>query len=106
MAELRGPVEPGRRASGVLIHPTSLPGRAIGDLAAAKRFLEWAAEAEQRYWQILPLVPIDEGGSPYNGLSAFAGNPLLVSPEFLVELDLLDPGEILAGEGIPYPDQI
>ena len=67
------------RASGVLLHPTSLPGAGIGDLGAAScRFVEWLSGAGQSCWQILPLVDADEGGSPYNGLSAMAGNVLLM----------------------------
>ncbi|HET8656639.1 MAG TPA: 4-alpha-glucanotransferase [Longimicrobiaceae bacterium] len=70
------------RGSGVLLHPTSLPGGAIGSLGAeAYRFVDWLAEAGQAVWQILPLVAVDEGGSPYNGLSALAGNPLLIDVE-------------------------
>lgn len=73
-----------RRSSGVLLHPTSLPGPGVGDLGpAAYEFVDWLVEAEQTYWQILPLVPVDGGGSPYNGLSAMAGNPLLISPHRL-----------------------
>jgi len=79
------------RVSGVLLHPTSLPGQGIGDLGdAACRFVDWLADAGQSCWQILPLVPVDDGGSPYNGLSAMAGNSLLVSPELLVRDGLLD----------------
>lgn len=65
------------RSSGVLLHPTSLPG---GDLGAeAYRFIDWLAAAGQRWWQVLPLGPPDRSGSPYAGLSAFAGNPGLLS---------------------------
>jgi 4-alpha-glucanotransferase len=66
---------------------TSLPGRfGIGDLGpAADRFLEWAEAAGQSLWQILPLGPTGYGSSPYGTQSAFAGNPLLISPERLVE---------------------
>lgn len=79
------------RSSGVLLHPTSLPGWGIGDLGGpAYRFVDWLADAGQSYWQILPLVPVDDGGSPYNGLSAMAGNTLLVSPDLLVRDGLLD----------------
>jgi 4-alpha-glucanotransferase len=89
------------RSSGVLLHPTSLPGRGIGDLGgAAHRFVDWLAEAGQRLWQILPLVPVNEGGSPYNGLSAMGGNPLLVSPEALVRDGLLKASET-GGEELP-----
>lgn len=71
----------GARASGILLHPTSLPGPGVGDLGEqAFRFVDWLARAEQSLWQVLPLVAVNEGGSPYNALSAFAGNPLLISP--------------------------
>ncbi len=78
-------------ASGVLLHPTSLPGRfGIGDLGPeAFRFVDWLAESGQTYWQLLPLGPPGEGVSPYQSLSAFAGNPLLISPEGLAEAGLL-----------------
>ena len=80
-----------RRAAGVLLHPTSLPGgHGSGDLGpAAERFVDWLQAAGQRWWQMLPVGPADSSGSPYNGDSAFAGNPLLVSPEGLVEMGLL-----------------
>lgn len=71
----------GARASGILLHPTSLPGPGVGDLGEqAFRFVDWLADAGQSLWQVLPLVAVNEGGSPYNALSAFAGNPLLLSP--------------------------
>jgi 4-alpha-glucanotransferase len=90
-----------RRCSGVLLHVTSLPGRGIGDLGdAAFGWIDWLAEAGQALWQILPLVPVNEGGSPYNGLSAMAGNDLLVSPERLVADGLLASDEI-GGEDLP-----
>lgn len=79
------------RKSGVLLHVTSLPGRfGIGDLGkAAYDLIDWLAAAGQRYWQVLPLSPTGYGDSPYQGLSAFAGNPLLLSLERLVELEHL-----------------
>ncbi|MGQ9505560.1 MAG: 4-alpha-glucanotransferase [Thermogutta sp.] len=79
------------RESGILLHPTSLPTpTGIGDLgASAYRFVEWLALAKQRYWQVLPLGPVDDWGSPYSSPSAFAGNELLISPELLVEDGLL-----------------
>jgi 4-alpha-glucanotransferase len=81
------------RASGVLLHPTSLPGGEIGDIGeVAYQFVDWLADAGQSYWQILPLVPVDGGGSPYNGLSAMAGNPLLISPSLLERNGWLDAG--------------
>jgi 4-alpha-glucanotransferase len=86
------------RASGVLLHPTSLPGTGIGDVGTeAHRFVSWLAEAGQTFWQVLPLVPVGEGGSPYDGLSAMAGNPLLVSPELLVRDGLLSEADLAAG---------
>ncbi|MEZ4511027.1 MAG: 4-alpha-glucanotransferase [Chloroflexota bacterium] len=74
------------RAAGVLLHPTSLPGRyGIGDLGnEAYRFVDFLVEARQAYWQILPLGPTGYGDSPYQSFSAFAGNPLLISPDMLV----------------------
>jgi 4-alpha-glucanotransferase len=96
------------RCSGVLLHVTSLPGRGIGDLGdAAYRWIDWLADAEQSVWQILPLVPINEGGSPYNGLSALGGNALLVSSERLAADGLLDVSEIggdeLPAERVDFP---
>jgi 4-alpha-glucanotransferase len=80
------------RYSGVLLHPTSLPGpHGIGDLGdTANQFIDWLAEARQTRWQILPLGPLGYGDSPYASFSAFAGNPLLVSLDRLVEDGLLD----------------
>ena len=68
------------RASGILLHPTSLPGpHGCGDFGpAAYRFADWLASAGQKLWQVLPLVPTGLGNSPYMGTSAFAGNPLLI----------------------------
>ncbi|MET0397264.1 MAG: 4-alpha-glucanotransferase [Longimicrobiaceae bacterium] len=89
------------RCSGVLLHPTSLPGRGIGDLGEpARRFVDWLADAGQTVWQILPLGPVDAAGSPYNGLSAMAGNALLASPEVLVADGLLKPEQV-GGEELP-----
>lgn len=70
------------RKSGILLHPSSLPSAfGVGDFGqAAYTFLDRLAEAKQTLWQILPLVPTDAGGSPYSSASAFAGNPLLISP--------------------------
>src|SRR5690606_26241676 len=74
------------RSAGVLLHPTSFPGRyGIGDLGEhAYRFLDFLAESKQSLWQILPLGPTGYGDSPYQSFSAFAGNPLLISPDRLV----------------------
>ena len=81
-----GMVKPGR-ASGILLHPTSLPGRfGIGDLGPeAFRFADWLAEGGQTIWQVLPLGPVGYGESPYQLFSVFAGNPMLIAPERLVE---------------------
>ncbi len=74
------------RSSGILLHPTSLPGRyGIGDLGdAAFRFVDFLVETGQSIWQVLPLGPTSYGDSPYQSLSAFAGNPLLISLDRLV----------------------
>jgi 4-alpha-glucanotransferase len=75
------------RGCGILLHPTSLPGRfGIGDLGpCSSRWLETLAVARQGWWQMLPLGPIGAGSSPYQSTSSFAGNTLLISPERLVE---------------------
>jgi 4-alpha-glucanotransferase len=74
-----------RRISGVLLHVTSLPSfGGVGDFGpAAYGFVDFLASAKQRLWQVLPLSPTGYGSSPYSALSAFAGNPLLISLEFL-----------------------
>jgi 4-alpha-glucanotransferase len=79
------------RSSGVLLHPTSLPGPfGIGDLGPrAFEFIEQLASARQQVWQVLPLGPTGYGDSPYQSPSAFAGNPLLISLEQLIEDGLL-----------------
>ena len=73
------------RMSGVLLHVTSLPSRGgVGDFGpAAYEFVDFLAAAKQRLWQVLPLSPTGYGSSPYSALSAFAGNPLLISVERL-----------------------
>lgn len=78
------------RAGGILLHPTSLPGSPwIGDLGqAAHRWIEWLASTGCHLWQILPLVPTGFANSPYDGLSAFAGNPMLISVEKLADLGI------------------
>ena len=79
------------RASGILLHPSSLPGPyGIGDLGPeAFRFVDFLQQTGQKLWQILPLAPTGYGDSPYAAFSAFAGNPLLVSPELLMADGLL-----------------
>lgn len=85
------------RSSGILLHPTSLPSpHGIGDLGqAAYDFLDFMAETKQTIWQILPLGPTGYGDSPYQCFSAFAGNPLLISLDKLVEQRLLSSDDIL-----------
>ncbi len=75
------------RLSGILLHVTSLPSYGgVGDFGpAAYAFVDFLALAKQRLWQVLPLSPTGYGSSPYSALSAFAGNPLLISLERLVE---------------------
>jgi 4-alpha-glucanotransferase len=92
------------RSSGILLHPTSLPGPfGIGDLGPeAHRFAEQLAEAGQKLWQILPLGPTGQGDSPYQSLSSYGGNPLLVSPELLVEQGYLSKADVSAPP--PFPD--
>src|SRR5439155_25003597 len=81
----------GARAAGVLLHPTSLPGSyGVGDLGdELTAFLDWAVTAGMRIWQTLPLNPPGYGNSPYGCLSSFAGNPLLISPQRLLQDSLL-----------------
>jgi 4-alpha-glucanotransferase len=86
------------RSSGILLHPTSLPGPyGLGDLGAnAHAFVDFLASAGQGWWQMLPVGPVGQGNSPYDSPSAFAGSPLLVSLEPLVEAGWLRPDEIAA----------
>jgi 4-alpha-glucanotransferase len=92
------------RRAGVLLHVTSLPSPyGAGDLGhAAYRFVDFLAAAGMTVWQVLPLVPThSEDRSPYNGLSALAGNPDLVSLDWLADRGLLTPGDleqVVAGE--------
>ena len=80
------------RAAGILLHPTSLPAPGgVGDFGpAAYRFVDFLASARQGLWQVLPLGPLGYGNSPYSATSAFAGNPLLISLERLVEHGWID----------------
>jgi len=79
------------RSSGILLHPTSFPGPyGIGDVGPfAYRFIDYLAESGCKLWQVLPLGPTSYGDSPYQCFSAFAGNPYMVSPDFLIEEGLL-----------------
>jgi 4-alpha-glucanotransferase len=83
---------PDYRASGVLLHVTSLPSPyGIGDMGpTAFAWVDRLQEAGQRWWQALPLGPTGYGDSPYQALSSFAGNGLLISPELLLQDGLLD----------------
>jgi 4-alpha-glucanotransferase len=85
-----------RRAVGVLLHPTSLPGaHGIGTLGgAANRFLDFLSRAGFRYWQVCPLGATGYGNSPYACFSAFAGNPYLIDLDPLVAAGLLNPTEL------------
>lgn len=87
-----------RRGSGVLLHLTSLPSPfGVGDLGpGAFRFADLLADLKQRYWQILPLNPTEPAfdNSPYHSTSAFAGSPLLISPEQLLEEGLLEGADL------------
>ena len=92
-----------RRSCGILAHPTSLPGpEGVGTLGKeAMTFIDFLAEAGQGAWQVLPLGPTGFGHSPYASYSAFAGNPLMISCEDLVEAGLLEADEIPLGRGGP-----
>src|SRR5262249_32523333 len=91
------------RASGILLHPTSLPGRfGIGDLGpAAYRFADFLIESGQSLWQVLPLGPTGYGDSPYACYSAFAGNTLLVNPERLFADGWLSQSELEQVQSVP-----
>jgi 4-alpha-glucanotransferase len=93
------------RSTGILLHPISLPSRGgIGDLGpAAYEFLDFLAQARQGLWQVLPLNPPANGNSPYSSTSAFAGNPLLISLDRLVEKGWLEGGELPNDGGAPGP---
>jgi 4-alpha-glucanotransferase len=102
------------RQSGVLLHPTSFPGPyGIGDLgSSAYQFIDFLAASGQELWQVLPLGPTGYGDSPYQAFSSYAGQPLLISIEGLIEDGLLelsdedfidwDPGAVDYGAVIPY----
>jgi 4-alpha-glucanotransferase len=91
------------RASGLLLHPTSLPGDfGIGDLGSgARAFVDFLAETGQRWWQILPIGPTGYGNSPYQSPSSFAGNPLLIDPRGLVERNWLDQRDLAQFPELP-----
>lgn len=91
------------RAAGVLVHPTSFPSRyGIGDLgSSAYHLIDFLVSGRQSLWQILPLGPTSYGDSPYQSFSAFAGNPLLISPDKLVEEGYLPSEEIAEVPAFP-----
>lgn len=108
-----------QRSAGILLHPTSLPGKyGIGDLGyEALRFIDFLKSAGQTLWQVFPLGPTGYGDSPYQCFSAFAGNPLLISPDILLEEGLLseadikdipkwNPAKIEFGELITYKNNL
>ena len=107
------------RSSGLLLHISSLPGSwGIGDMGPeARRFVDILHHTGQQLWEVLPLGPTGYGDSPYQGLSAFAGNPNLISPELLLEERLLalddlagfqpfEEGNIDFGAVIPFKRQL
>lgn len=92
------------RTAGILLHPTSLPGKyGIGDLGKnAYKFIDFLKNSGQSLWQIFPLGPTGYGDSPYQCFSAFAGNPLLISPDLLLEKNLLSEIDL---KDVPFFDQ-
>lgn len=101
-----------RRGSGILMHVSSLPSQyGIGDLGpSAYRFADFLAESRQAFWQVLPLSPTCTayGNSPYSSFSAFAGNPLLISSEVMVQEGILTRDDIgvegsLSRHSVDYP---
>lgn len=92
-----------QRSSGILLHPTSLPGPyGMGDLGPeAYRFVDFLTGSKTKLWQVLPLGPTGYGDSPYQCFSAFAGNPYLISPDILLRDGLLQPDDIIGAEIFP-----
>ena len=90
---MNAPQRAGLRQSGVLLHPTSLPGpHGIGDFGPdAYAWVDWMVQAGQTLWQWLPTTPIGPGDSPYQSVSAFAGSPLMVALEPLMQVGWLEP---------------
>jgi 4-alpha-glucanotransferase len=95
-----------RRTSGILLHPTSLPGPGpIGSLgAAARRFVDVLEAASQRRWQVLPVGPTGLSGSPYYSPSAFAGNTWMLDPREMVERGQLSEDDAAVGPQTPSAD--
>ena len=92
-AILKGKVGINERGAGILLHISSLPSPfGIGDMGPeAKAFADFLHRSHQKYWQLLPLNPIEagQGNSPYSSISSKAGNPLFISPELLIQDNLL-----------------
>ena len=86
-----------QRSSGILLHPTSLPGPyGIGDLGPeAFRFVDFLADSKTKLWQVLPLGPTGYGDSPYQCFSAFAGNPYMISPNYLLRDGFLHSDDLI-----------
>src|SRR5262249_34264957 len=97
------PFPAGYRAAGVLLPVTSVPSPyGIGDVGpAAIAWIDRLHEARQGWWQALPLGPTGYGDSPYQSLSSFAGNPLLISPDWLIEDALLRASDCAGGSSSP-----
>ncbi len=85
------------RSSGILLHPTSLPGSpGIGTMGdQARRFIDWLHEGHQSLWQILPISPTGYGDSPYQSFSTYAGNPLIIDLDMLARDGWLDAPQII-----------
>ena len=96
-----------KRMSGILVHPTSFPSpHGIGDLGkGAYDFIDYLEETGQHLWQVLPLGPTGFGDSPYQSLSAFAGQIYIISPELLIKDGLLENHD-LEGEGEWDPKKV
>src|ERR1039457_7040202 len=92
-----------KRQSGILLHPTSLPGPGgIGSLGSeVYRFVDFLVKSGQSIWQVLPLGPTGYGNSPYSRYSAFAGNPLLIDLDALADEGDMDEADLQTG----FPDQ-
>ncbi|MFZ0317680.1 MAG: 4-alpha-glucanotransferase [Candidatus Sulfotelmatobacter sp.] len=91
------------RSSGVLLHVTSLPGgHGIGDLgSSAYEFVDFLTQSKQKIWQVLPLGPTGYGDSPYQLFSAFAGNPLLIDLNSLLDRGLLSSYDLKSAQDLP-----
>jgi len=95
-----------KRSSGILLHPSSLPGPyGIGDIGPqAYRFIDWLLSTGSKLWQVLPLGPTGYGDSPYQCFSAFAGNPYLLSPDELFADGLLTQDDLDSIKSPPSQD--